>query len=165
MARTMTTRYAITSEYILNSNRIENVRNPAEHWQSLLAWEYLIDKTRLTLDVVLNTHKIIMQNLWPSQAGHLRLVNVEVGGRGCPHHANVPELLDKWLREMTQQLANRAIVKKTPQEMHVEFEHIHPFRDGNGRSGRMFMWWHEIQIGEKPSLIKYDERSDYYEWF
>jgi hypothetical protein len=28
-----------------------------------------------------------------------------------------------------------------PYEAHVEYEMLHPFTDGNGRSGRMLWWW------------------------
>jgi hypothetical protein len=27
------------------------------------------------------------------------------------------------------------------------------------------MWWHEMMQGQEPTMIKYDNRWDYYEWF
>lgn len=37
--------------------------------------------------------------------------------------------------------------------------------DGNGRTGRMLMWWQEIQQGKEPTLITFNNRREYYDWF
>jgi hypothetical protein len=29
----------------------------------------------------------------------------------------------------------------------------------------MLMWWHEIKKGQEPTLLRSDERGDYYAWF
>ena len=54
-----------------------------------------------------------------------------------------------------------------PKDMHVRFEKIHPFVDGNGRTGRMLMWLHEYWLGREPTLIRSNEadRHYYYQWF
>lgn len=143
-------------EHIHQSNLIESVTDPREVTQSLRAWQYLARQPEITEDVVLKTHYLIMERLWHNIAGHYRDCNVEVGGRVCPSWHSVPFRMEEWL--LTFQ-------KMTPQEAHVKFEHIHPFRDGNGRTGRMLMWWHEKSLGQEPTLIKFDERFKYYRWF
>jgi cell filamentation protein, protein adenylyltransferase len=95
----------------------------------------------------------------PGGRGSFRKVNVTVGGRHCPHFNEVPRLLDSWLEEMYDWQM------RDPKTMHVKFEHIHPFVDGNGRTGRMLLWWHERRLGLKPSLITFEDRWDYYAWF
>ncbi len=152
----------IMTKHIKQSNLIENVRDQAELEQSMVAWNYLEDKEILTFSTILQTHNLIMKNLMPQRLGgrgSLRIYNVRVGGRVCPHWVDVPDLLDDWIGWLEE------YEKVGPKEAHVAYEHIHPFADGNGRTGRMFMWWHEIKLGREPTLIEYDKRWDYYNWF
>ncbi len=147
------------TEHIRQSNLIEGVRGEKAVVESLEAWRYLAVQPAVTLDVVLECHRLVMRSLWPRIAGRLRTVGVMVGNRVCPRAALVPVLLDGWLDLM------RDHAGLDPRAAHVEFERIHPFRDGNGRVGRLLMWWHQEQRGKSPTLISYDERYDYYEWF
>ena len=45
---------------------------------------------------------------------------------------------------------------------HVCFERIHPFQDGNGRVGRLLMFWQCLQSGIVPFIITDDLRLFYY---
>lgn len=45
---------------------------------------------------------------------------------------------------------------------HIEFERIHPFVDGNGRTGRLLMTYEMISLGLIPVDIRYEERTRYY---
>ncbi len=48
-------------------------------------------------------------------------------------------------------------------EAHMEYEAIHPFMDGNGRSGRVLWLWQRIKYGAWPNLSF--KHSFYYEAF
>lgn len=149
----------VMREHIFQSNLIEGVTDPKEVTQSLIAWNDLKDQPELTMDVVLQTHRLIMQNhLSGTDLGALRTRWVVVGGRRCPDPAYVEELLIEWLGEMKE-------LPMDPRQMHIWYERIHPFIDGNGRTGRMYMWWHEIKVGIEPTLINFQDRWDYYNWF
>ena len=148
------------TEHIRESNLIESVTDEWEIQQSLEAWDYLIARKSMRLMPILKTHYLIGINLMPkSWLGELRSVYVEVGQRTCPSPESVPYILDMWIEKMQN------LEKIDPKTAHIDFEHIHPFRDGNGRTGRMLMWWHEIQLGLEPTIIKYDDRYEYYKWF
>jgi Fic family protein len=41
----------------------------------------------------------------------------------------------------------------TPWEAHVEYETLHPFMDGNGRSGRVLWAWQMAREGQDPFAI------------
>ncbi|MDR1093299.1 MAG: Fic family protein [Clostridiales bacterium] len=47
-------------------------------------------------------------------------------------------------------------------EHHCAFERIHPFQDGNGRTGRLLLTHELIRIGLLPVDIRYAERGRYY---
>jgi len=50
--------------------------------------------------------------------------------------------------------------------MHVDFEDIHPFEDGNGRCGRHIMNKHRLELGLPIHVIhEGKEQQEYYGWF
>lgn len=159
----MTTTNIDMTEHILQSNEIENVHGEKELHQSLLAWHWLeLQPMPFTGEIVLGLHARIMKNFLPGRlggAGSYRVNNVTVGGRMCPHWREVPEKMDDWLNVML----GWDIID--PKDAHIQFEHVHPFVDGSGRSGRMLMWKHELSRGYIPTLIEFEKRWEYYEWF
>ena len=48
---------------------------------------------------------------------------------------------------------------------HLDFEGIHPFIDGNGRTGRLLMNLELIREGYPPIDIKFADRKRYYDAF
>jgi len=149
-------------DHIHQSNLIEGIDDLYEDLQSDVAWRWLSKKRKLTHDVICEVQKIITLNqpLAPNQRGYYRDVskmNVRVGGRECPGWSELIALIEDWVFDMQSSV--------DPIAMHVRFERIHPFVDGNGRTGRMILWWHQKKQGEKPTLFKADERGKYYKLF
>jgi Fic family protein len=97
---------------------------------------------RLDADAILAMHAALLGELHPGIAGRWREEQVWIGGTSFgpheadfipPHHEHVPALIDDLVafikRDDLPLLAQAAIA-------HAQFETIHPFPDGNGRTGR-----------------------------
>lgn len=148
-------------EHIHHSNLIENIDDPSEDHQSLMAWSWLEDQQRIDQPVLLELHRLItLRQLPPSERGHYRKVNVRVGRHHLPDPMVAQGQIYNWLLDLMNHWKTL-----DPKEMHIRFEKIHPFIDGNGRTGRMLMWWHERMLGREPTLINIKDRQDYYKWF
>jgi Fic family protein len=150
----------VTSEHIHQSNLIENINDPEADTDSRLAWTWLVDQDVLNPLTIQILHWLITLNQLPSEyAGRFREVNVMVGRYHCPNWRLVPERMGEWLHAMNREPS------QDPKEMHVRFEKIHPFIDGNGRTGRMLMWRHQMMLDVTPTLLRADEKDRYYQWF
>lgn len=154
--------------YIKASNEIEGIYSEKEDLQSLAAWAYLekLGDT-FTLGDIVTVQKLITINqtdLSPVEKGNFRgmggnNVNVSVGGRLAPDYSYVPDLMTKWIQDLPEM---------TPLTAHIRFEAIHPFRDGNGRTGRMIYWFICKRRGIKPYRYSADTEKDrqaYYRLF
>jgi Fic family protein len=114
-------------------------------------------------EIVLKLHHRITRAQLPStQAGHFRMAQVWVGKYQPPGPGLARLRIMDWIMDLRYHWRTL-----DPKAMHIRFEQIHPFIDGNGRTGRMLMWWHEKKLGREPTLIRSNEwdRFDYYSWF
>ena len=150
----------ITPDYIHQSNLIEGYDDPAYDKQSMVAWKYLRKQKELTHEVICELQRLItasQDDLEPHLMGAYRPYDVQIGSYTPIHHSYVKGYMDNWLLDYKAQ---------DPKVAHIAYETIHPFADGNGRSGRMLMWWQEIQNGQEPTLIlNITKHADYYSWF
>lgn len=151
-------------EFVQHSNYIEGLSDPKHHDQSMVAWDYLMGLDYVTDAAVKKLQKLItltQNDLRPDWRGYYRNqsgVEVTVGGRICPKAREIPGMMTAWLIK-----ANNEPEWKID---HVAFEKIHPFADGNGRTGRMLMNWQRIVKEGLPILIIHEEeRFNYYKWF
>lgn len=148
-------------EYIHQSNLIENIDDPKEDKQSLKAWKFIEKQPYINEERIRELQKLITQNQLPKhQAGWYRTSRVMVGDRVCPEPYLAAQMIWNWAIDMHSYWKTL-----DPKAMHIRFEHIHPFIDGNGRTGRMLMWWHEVKLGKEPTLISFHNRRAYYDWF
>ena len=122
----------------------------------------------LSLELIKKLHKIVFKNS-KEFAGNFRIKGEEVAVRdslgniahmGSPQ-SRVVSLLKELIRWDSQNkekypaLILAAVV-------HNQFENIHPFRDGNGRVGRLLLNNILIKNGLPPINIDFKNRAEYY---
>lgn len=158
-------------EFLDQSNAIEGVGSEGLD-DSVKAWLYITQKHELTRANILQTHKILMKNqpLEFAKKGAWRKEAVYIGGREAKPWYAVPDLMDGWIVAVNNSLTSKYVETKEQKEglvvaMHIAFEDIHPFVDGNGRMGRILMNWKLRYWGLPVKIIREEDKFEYYKWF
>lgn len=152
--------------FLEESNKIEGVYDEDSLKQAKHAWKYLIAQPKLDGGVILKTHKILMlhQKLLPNQKGYWRRVPVWIGGREALDWHMVPDQIAQWLA-IVDGLKTAQFPAEWIKQCHVMYENIHPFVDGNGRTGRMFMNFMRLKAGLPVMVVFEEDKQEYYKWF
>ena len=107
---------------------------------------------------LLEAHRTMMKGQPHAQPGQYRTVNVRVGLYRAPEHARVKELTARMFR-YTRRTGDHPIAAAA--WTHAQFEAIHPFADGNGRTGRAMI---QAIIGQPLPVSQWivERRQQYY---
>ncbi len=156
-------------EFLRHSNYIEKERSEEAYEAAKEAWEYadaardkLVHRTLTYIQLI---HKKLMMGLNPRIAGEWRRCDIIVGGHRCPFISATSareDILKWWEEDFLMEDATELQIKQA----HVRFEKIHPFEDGNGRTGRIL---YNIQRLNNifPIHVIHEgaEQQEYYKWF
>ena len=129
-------------DFVAESNRIEGLRHSPHPWE-LAAHENLWALDVVTVadleEFVQRVAGAVLRD-WP---GLDVRVGQHVPPRGGP---GIRFALETLLAEMQEPSA------PTPREVHVRYETLHPFTDGNGRSGRALWAWQMLHEDRWPGI-------------
>lgn len=152
-------------EFLKESNAVEGVYNDDSLEDAIAAWEFLMRKNVMTLENIKATHRILMRrqpHIRKSEIGEFRTINVYVSNKPMMD----PKMIQPTLLMQFCLPTMRVRPKPDWKALHIEYERIHPFVDGNGRTGRMMMNWTRIKRCKlPPMIIREEERHEYYQWF
>lgn len=155
---------------VINGKRVLAPQKDIEEVHNAFnAYEKLSEINPYSIDDLLKIHGIMMNGL-VKEAGRLRSGQVGVYNQDgkvvhlAPPADFVPQQLGQLFDWVKNSNANMLIKSSV---FHYEFEFIHPFNDGNGRTGRL--WQTALLASWKPifawipieSIIK-DNQEDYY---
>ncbi len=128
---------------------------------------FLEDETDkpISLSVIQNIHRILLDNIDDRAGQFKRQANMIIGASFIP---TAPYLVPSELKNWADTLAYRLTHDQTNEEkvfsimeQHVRFEHIHPFPDGNGRTGRALMVYSCFEQHIVPIIIEKEQRAEY----
>lgn len=115
--------------------------------------------TLLSTGLILTIHKIAFGELY-NWAGKWRTVDVRVGQLVPPPPNQVLQLMYQFIDNLNFKLS----ISRSAQEhldclifAHYEFIKIHPFNNGNGRTGRILMNIVALKMGYQPLQLYYRE--------
>lgn len=161
-------------EFLRESNNIEEEYDDLSLRDAILAWQYCKKQKKLTSRIILEVHTLLMKTrdtIENTQKGVFRTGPVWIGRREGHPWFTIQESIEDFVQRLNDLVANTKRTKILPNEEiikqdHILYEHIHPFFDGNGRTGRIFYNWERIKCGLPIHIIeaatKYEE---YYTWF
>ena len=115
--------------------------------------------------VIKNIHALVLMNR-PDDKGVYRRIPVRI--MGAYTEPVQPYMIEP---RMTELLSANEERKNTMTDIerialfHLEFEGIHPFIDGNGRTGRLILNLDLKRNGYPPINVKFTERKRYYDAF
>lgn len=121
------------------------------------------ENVQISEKVIKDIHYLVLADK-KDDRGIYRRVPVRI--MGAAHEPVQPYLIITKMEELLEQYKNSKedIVTKLAR-FHIEFEGIHPFIDGNGRTGRLLVNLELMKAGYPPIDIKFTDRLKYYQAF
>lgn len=131
------------------------------------AFEFVIDLVKdnkpLTESIIKQIHFLVLADRRDDR-GVYRKVPVRI--MGAKNEPVQPFMIEP---KMTESLLNydknNEHIVSSLARFHIEFESIHPFIDGNGRTGRLLVNLELMKAGYPPIDIKFSDRMTYYNAF
>ena len=146
-----------------NGIPVDDVLETVHHFRAI---DYVIDvaEDELTEDIIKQLHYILKHDTkdstlsWFAVGDYKKRANV-VGGRETSKPSEVHKHMKALIDEYN---AKENVTIEDIIEFHAEFEHIHPFQDGNGRVGRLVALKECLRHNIIPFIIEDAKKSFYY---
>ena len=141
---------------------VDDILETVHHFRAI---DYVIDTAEevLTEEIIKHLHYILKHDTkdstlsWFAVGDYKKRANV-VGGRDTAKPSEVHACMKELLEEYN---AKENVTVEDIIALHAEFEHIHPFQDGNGRVGRLIALKECLRHNVIPFIIE-DSRKNFY---
>lgn len=121
------------------------------------------EQTPLSESVIKQIHSMVLIDKKEDRGAYRR---VPVRIMGSKHEPTRPYLIQQEMERLLKNYndSSEHIIPRLAR-FHIEFESIHPFIDGNGRTGRLLVNLELMKAGYPPIDIKFADRLAYYNAF
>ena len=125
--------------------------------------ELVKDNVPISENIIKQIHYLVLADK-KEDRGVYRKIPVHIMGAKC--EPVQPYLIKSKMEQLLKEFekSDEHIVTKLAR-FHIEFENIHPFIDGNGRTGRLLVNLELMKAGYPPIDIKFTDRMAYYNAF
>ena len=142
---------------------VDDILETVHHFRAI---DYVIDKAEeeLSEDIIKHLHYLLKHDTkdstlsWFAVGDYKKRANV-VGGRETAKPKEVPGRMRELLADYN---AKAKVTIEDVVALHAEFEHIHPFQDGNGRVGRLIALKECLHHNIIPFIIEDSKKGFYY---
>ena len=142
---------------------VDDILETVHHFRAI---DYVIDKAEeeLSEDIIKHLHYLLKHDTkdstlsWFAVGDYKKRANV-VGGRETAKPKEVPGRMRELLADYN---AKGKVTIEDVVAFHAEFEHIHPFQDGNGRVGRLIALKECLHHNIIPFIIEDNKKGFYY---
>ena len=142
---------------------VDDILETVHHFRAI---DYVIDKAEeeLSEDIIKHLHYLLKHDTkdstlsWFAVGDYKKRANV-VGGRETAKPKEVPGRMRELLADYN---AKDKVSIDDVVAFHAEFEHIHPFQDGNGRVGRLIALKECLHHNIIPFIIEDNKKGFYY---
>ncbi|WP_265234932.1 Fic family protein [Lyngbya sp. CCAP 1446/10] len=110
-------------------------------------------------------HNLIIRAIAPDEAGRYRQLDVKAAGTEYlyPPHYLLSDLMPEFIQWLNSDQIKSLHPLEFAAEAHLRFVSIHPFRDGNGRTGRLLMNLLLLRAGYPIVIVSNQVRAAYIE--
>lgn len=141
---------------------IENHKQAFDHMIN-----HLVNEDKLSIELIKEIHSDLTDRLQHDKGFFKKNENMIIGAEfQTSSPAETPMLISQLIDNLNYRLEYAETKEdklKAILDTHIQFERIHPFSDGNGRTGRMIMNYSLLQEGFPPLIIEKETKAQYVE--
>lgn len=142
------------------------IENHKQAFENILT--HLLNEEPLTIDIVKDIHADLTDRLQYDRGQFKKNENMILGAEFQTASPSETQLL---IAQIVDNLIYRLERSESDDEKliaildtHIQFERIHPFSDGNGRTERMVLNYSLLQQGFPPLIIEKETKAEYIEF-
>ena len=142
------------------------IENHKQAFENMLS--HLLNEDPLTVTIIKDIHADLTDRLQYDRGQFKKNENMILGAEfQTASPAETPFLVQQLVDNLEYRVENASTDEMKLEgilDSHIQFERIHPFSDGNGRTGRMLMNYSLLQEGFPPLIIEKETKAQYIEF-
>ena len=141
------------------------IENHKQAFSNML--DHLENNDTLSVSIIKEIHADLTDRLQYDKGQFKKNENLIIGAEfQTASPSETPFLVQQLVDNLDYRLENATTEEEKLESVldtHIQFERIHPFSDGNGRTGRMLMNYSLLQEGFPPLIIEKETKATYVE--